>query len=145
MAGSGRKNGDSTLVLALAAGTTVKEAAEQVGVGERTVYRRLEDAEFQRRVAAARSEMLSRGVGMLADATTEAVSTMRKLLAAKSESVQLAAARAILELASRLRESVELEQRITELEQQANGQVASLAIGQTRAAFGGSNGSKRVS
>ncbi len=115
MAGSGRKNGDTTLVLALAAGTTVKDAAAQAGMGERTVYRRLENVEFQQRVTAARSEMVSRAVGLLADAATDAVSTMRGLLSAESESVRLGAARGILELGTRLRETVELAAELQRL------------------------------
>jgi hypothetical protein len=47
---------------------------------------------------------------------TEAADTLRALLRAKSRSVRLGAARAILELGTRLRESVELEQRIAALE-----------------------------
>ncbi len=50
MAARGRKNADVELVAALASGSTVREAAQSAGVAERTVYRRLEDAEFRSRV-----------------------------------------------------------------------------------------------
>jgi hypothetical protein len=43
---NGTPAGDDELILALAAGATVREAAEQAGIGERTAYRRLADADF---------------------------------------------------------------------------------------------------
>ena len=62
------------LIAALAGGATVQAAAEQTGMAERTVYRRLEDPAFKARVSEARSEMLSRAVGNLADCSTAAAS-----------------------------------------------------------------------
>lgn len=116
MAGDGRHKGDAALVAALAAGATVRDAAERSGVGERTVYRRLADGAFRRRVSAARAEFVDRAVGQLADAATAAVATLQALLTSPSDSVRLSAARTILETGTRLRESAELEQRLTELE-----------------------------
>ena len=117
MAENGRQKGDDALLLALAGGRTVRDAATVAGIGERTVYRRLEDIYFRRRLHATRSELVGRAVGLLADASSEAVSTLKGLLSAQSESVRLGAARSILEIGNRLRESVELEQRLAELEQ----------------------------
>ena len=112
----GRSGGDSVLIAALAAGATYEDAATQAGVSERTVRRRLEDAEFSGQVDATRSEMIARAVGRLAEASTEAADTLRGLLAARSETVRLGAARSILELAVRLREHDELVSRIEALE-----------------------------
>jgi hypothetical protein len=117
MADNGRKKGDSALLTALAAGATVREAAERAGLSERTTYRRLEDAEFRRRVTEARAAMVERAVGRLADGLTDAAAKLRQLLAARSEAIQLAAARSLLELGVKLREAVELEQRLAGLEQ----------------------------
>ena len=114
----GRRKGDSGLVAALAGGATVRDAARSAGVSERTAHRRLEDAAFARRVAEARAELIAQAVGTLADASTVAASTLRGLLKAESESVRLGAARSILELAVKLRESEELERRIAALEEQ---------------------------
>jgi HEAT repeat protein len=52
----------------------------------------------------------------MTDGMTEAADQLRQLLAAESESVRLGAARALLELGVRLRESVDLEARIAALE-----------------------------
>jgi hypothetical protein len=117
MAENGRRKGDAALVLALAGGQTVRDAARAAGVGERTASRRWADSEFRRRVTGLRAEMVARAAGQLADGMAEAVTTLRRLLTAEAESVRLAAARSILEIGTRLRESVELEVRIQELEE----------------------------
>ena len=117
MAGGDRKNADVALVAALAGGATVQEAARSARVSESTVYRRLNDAVFHQRVAQARSEMLTRAVGTLARVAAAAATTLALLLKADSESVRLGAARTVLELATKLRESEELERRIALLEE----------------------------
>lgn len=119
MAGNGRKSADGVLITALAAGKCVRVAAEEAGIGERTVYRRLEDAAFRRQVDEARGDMISRATGQLSDAATSAVETLRALLTSTSDTVRLGAARSILELGGRLRESEELEKRIERLEEAA--------------------------
>jgi hypothetical protein len=118
------QKGDFDLIVALASGATVEDAARAGGVSRATVYRRLEDADFKRQIADARSEMLARAVGTLADASTAAAATLRALLEADSESVRLGASRSILELGTKLRESEELAQRIAALEAQLAGQSA---------------------
>lgn len=112
-----RKKGDAALLLALASGQTVRDAAQAAGIGERTATRRVADPFFRRRVAELRAEMIGRALGQLADGMTEAAGTLRKLLAADGESVRLGAARSILELGNKLREAVELEERLATLEQ----------------------------
>jgi len=114
----GRRNADETLAVALATGQTLRAAAETAGIGERTATRRWADAAFRRRVAELRGDMVQRSLGRMADGMSEAAEVLRKLLAAESESVRLGAARSLLELGVKLRESVELEQRLADLEQQ---------------------------
>lgn len=64
--------------------------------------------------------MTHRAMGRLADISTKAVDTLEALLGAESDSVKLGAARIILEAGTRLREIVELEERLAELEEQVN-------------------------
>ena len=116
MAGSGRRNADEALALALASGQTLRVAAAAVGIGERTAARRWSDAAFRRRVSELRGDMVSRGLGRMADGMTAAADVLRQLLAAESESVRLGAARSILELGNKLRESVDIEERLAALE-----------------------------
>ena len=116
MAHIGTRKGDADLIVALASGRTVRDAAKHAKVGERTAHRRLGDREFRRKVSEARAEMIEQAAGRLAKAASTAVTTLRKLLKAESESVRLGACRAILESCERLRQSADLEQRIAELE-----------------------------
>jgi hypothetical protein len=116
MASGGRKNADERLILELAAGRTVAEAARAAHVSPRTVFRRMQDEAFRSRVQAARGEMLARALGRLADISVKAVTTLEKLLKAKAEAVRLGAARSILELGNRLRESIEMEARLQAVE-----------------------------
>ena len=118
MTGGDRKNADSALILAIAAGATIRDAAVSAGVSESTAHRRLDDPAFTRQVDDARAEMIARAAGQLADASTEAVATLRALLDAEAETVRLGSARAILELGTKLRESEELGRRIAALEAQ---------------------------
>ena len=119
MAGNGRRKADEALALALAAGQTLRAAAPAAGVSERTAARRWADPAFRRRVAELRGEMVHRALGRMADGMAEAADVLRQLLAAKSESVRLGAARSLLELGVKLRESVELEERLLALEERA--------------------------
>lgn len=120
MAGNGRKSSDETLILALASGASRASAAKAAGVSERTVFRRMQDADFRQRLDEARATMLSNAVARLTASATSAAVTLHNLLTADSETVQLGAARSILELGSRLRESTELAARIAALESAAD-------------------------
>lgn len=103
--------------LALAGGATIGQAARRARAGERTVKTWLHDQPaFGRRVTELRAEMTERALGRLVDGMTSAADTLRGLLAAESEMVRLSAARAVIEIGNKLRETVELEQRIAALE-----------------------------
>ena len=116
MAHRGRRNADEALALAVAAGQTLRNAAVAVGVSERTAARRWADPAFRRRVSQLRGEVVQRALARLADGMTEAADVLRQLLAAESEAVRLGAARSLLELGVKLREPVELEERLAALE-----------------------------
>ena len=118
MAGGERKNADFALATALAAGATVESAAAHAKVSPATVYRRLQQPAFRAQVEEVRRETLERTTLQLSTAGLRAVTTLLDLLNARSEMVRLGAARAVLELGTRLRESLELEQRLAALEAQ---------------------------
>ena len=107
---------DGPLVAALAAGLSVRAAAQRAGVGETTAYRRLRDPAFRETVDRAKREIISRATARLAAGTTKAADTLRRLLDSGDERVQLAAARWILRLTTHLREHAEMEARIRNLE-----------------------------
>ncbi|HEV3341917.1 MAG TPA: hypothetical protein VG125_16235 [Pirellulales bacterium] len=117
---NGTPVGEEELILALAAGASVREAAEQAGVGERTVYRRLADADFRRAVSEARGRMFDTAFGRLAGLASKAAETLERLMESEKPAVALGAAKAVLEVGPRLRESTEVEERISRLEDQAD-------------------------
>jgi hypothetical protein len=113
----GRRNADEALALALATGQTLRDAAEAAGIAERTASRRWADPAFRQRVSELRADMVQRSLGRMADGMADAADVLRQLLAAESESVRLGAARSLLELGVKLRESAELEERLLTLEE----------------------------
>ncbi len=105
------------LAVAVASGSTVKAAAESCNCSERQGYRISAMPEFKSRVADIRSEMTSQAVGELSAAASEAVATIRELLASTNEpSVRLNAAKAILNALGPLSELGELRERLSVLE-----------------------------
>ena len=119
-----RKTTEGPLLLALAGGATVAEAARQAGVSEPTVYRRLRDTAFARHLAEARGAVIRQAVGRLARDCSTAADTLADLLTADSETVRLGAARSILELTIKIRDHEDIESRIAALEQQHVAEVA---------------------
>lgn len=119
MAENGRRKGDAAFLVAVATGQTVRDAARSASISERTATRRVAESGFRRHVADLRAEMVGRAMGKLADGMAQAADVLRGLLAAKSESIRLGACRALLELTVKLRENVELEERLRKLEERA--------------------------
>jgi HEAT repeat protein len=95
----------------------VREAAASAGIAERTATRRKADPGFRQRVATLRGDMVQAAFGRVTDGMTEAADALRALLKAESESVRLGAARAICELGCKLRESIDLSERVTAIEE----------------------------
>lgn len=104
--------------LALAAGRTQDEAADESGAGTRTIKTWIAtQPAFVRRITDLRGDMTARALGRLVDNMTSAADTLGFLCRkGKSETVRLGAARAILELGTKLRETIELSDRIDDLE-----------------------------
>jgi hypothetical protein len=130
-ASTGTKSGtlspkQEAAALALAAGRTQDEAARTCGAGTRTIKTWLHDRPaFARRIQELRAQMTSQALGRLVDSMVNAAKTLAYLSRkGKSEMVRLSAARAVLELGHKLRESVELEERIGALEANAPRRIA---------------------
>ncbi len=115
--------GDSVLIVCLARGLTLREAARKAGVGERTAYRRAGEVEFRQSVSRARADLVATAVGRLANYTSVAADTLRGLLGSGSDSMKLRAATAILDTAMRGVEQSDLAERLNALEQLAAEQV----------------------
>jgi CheY-specific phosphatase CheX len=110
---------DEAILMALACGANVENAAQSAGVSASTVKRRLLEPEFLQRLQAMRADMVQRATGMLTAAALESVKTLLTLQTdVTPPSVRLGAARAVLELGVRLRETAELHERIAAMETQ---------------------------
>jgi hypothetical protein len=119
MSRSCRKGADQTLLTALACGATVENAARKAGIGERTAYRRLENAAFRAQLNQMRADMVQRTAGMLTGAGMGSVKTLVELQqdATAPAAVRRGAARDVLELGVKYRDNADLEQRVATLEQ----------------------------
>src|SRR5262245_7853834 len=119
MAQRGRRNADEALLLALACGATVEAAAQKAGISQSTAYRRLTEPAFRAHLQQVRADMVQRTAGALTAAAQEAVRTLLALQRDDAPApVRLGAARAVLEIGVKLRESADLEGRIAALEAQ---------------------------
>jgi len=109
---------EQVLLTALAFGATVENAARKAGIGERTAYRRLADPDFRARLSQARQEAVVRTAGMLTGAAVGSVKTLVDLQqdASVPAAVRRGAARDVLEMAVKYRESAEMEQRVAAVE-----------------------------
>ena len=118
MAHQGRKAADDRLLMALACGGIVEAAAKQSGVGESTVYARLRNPEFKKKLQSLRADIVQRTAGALTAASVESVRTLLELQKPPTPpATRLGAARAVLEIGLKIREVVELEVRLSELEE----------------------------
>ncbi len=116
-----RRKNDDALVLALACGATVEAAARQCDLSERTVYKRLAEPEFQKRVKLVRADMVRRSAGLLSAASREAVWTLLVLMKDTAPpATRLGAAKSVLEIGLKIRELAELEAEVRELEEKVN-------------------------
>ena len=113
-------SGTVRLILALASGESVMDAARLANVSERTVYRRLRDDTFVQRVNQIRTSLLQQAVGRLAKAIPKASDVLDKLLDSTSERVRLQAAKAVFDSSVKLSDAVAYEQRLAALESMLN-------------------------
>jgi len=106
------------VILALLRTPTIKEASQQSGVGERTIWRWLQDDTFQEAYMEARKEAFSRAVGLLQQALSEAILVLREMMnnPETRDSSRVSSARAILDIGLKARELDDLEERISKLE-----------------------------
>lgn len=118
MTASGSQDNEGALLLiALASGDPVAEAASKAKMSERTAFRRLQEPDFQRQLSQLRGQMQTQAMGMLARIASDAARTLENLMGDDSPpTVRLGAARAILDLGGRLREQGEVEARLTIIE-----------------------------
>lgn len=107
---------DPILALALAGGQTIAAVADQFGLSRRTIELRLADPAFRRLVAEFRGQLIATALGYLAENMTRAARAIADLLDSPQEHIRLRAARVMFSVGLRLRDSVDLGDRVRELE-----------------------------
>ena len=105
-------------IVALLTCPTVPEAARAAGVSEATLFRWLQQPDFQGHYRAARQRVVEGAIASLQQAAGEAVQTLRRNLACGAPSVEVRAALGILDQAIKATELIDLEERIQTLEAQ---------------------------
>jgi predicted negative regulator of RcsB-dependent stress response len=97
----------------------IREAAKKAGIGENTGWRWLQDPVFKEAYQEARRAAVSQAIAQLQQASTEAVTTLRKVMADQdaTPSSRVTAAKTTLEMALKSVELEDLAQRIQKLEQ----------------------------
>lgn len=104
------------VIVALLANPKMKAAAKAAGVSESTLWRLLQDEEFQRKYRAAQNKVFDGSLGSLQGATAAAVDALKKNLTCGVPSAEIMAARTILDFTMKARELLDLSARLEELE-----------------------------
>ncbi len=136
---SAKKNYEEALILALASGLPIKDAASKAGVCEKTAYRRYADPEFRTRIDAMRSQMVQDAIGRLASIGGDAGDRIKKLIKGGKgigPSVQLGACRAAFEFMFRGHEQDVLARQYAEMRRELDDLIKS----SERSQEGGSGG-----
>jgi hypothetical protein len=103
---------------ALLSQPTMEEAAEAAGVNRATIFRWLQQKEFQAAYTSARRESVKQAIARLQQTTSEAVDTLRDVMKSSTNfpAARVSAAKAILDYAMKAVELEDLTQRVEELE-----------------------------
>lgn len=111
-----RPTREDAFLLSLARGRCIRDAAAEAEISEATGYRWMRDRSFLKRLTEMRSELWSAALAELSQAAAQAVKTLVALLQSEDEGTRLKAAAKILDAGSRLRQDVEIDSRLSALE-----------------------------
>jgi hypothetical protein len=106
-----------SVLVALIANPTIKEAATKAGVSESTVWRLMQREEFQRRYREAQDKAFDGALGVLQAAGTEAIGTLKRNLTCGTPAAEVQAAKAILDFTFKVREQFDHARRLKHLEE----------------------------
>src|SRR5690554_5476893 len=118
MAGEKLSRKQEQAIAALLMAPTIAEAANETGIGERTLFRWLQRDDFRRAYRLARQEAMRQAIARLQQAARDAVDTLSAVM--RDDTVpatnRVAASRAVLEFALKGAELEDLEARVADLE-----------------------------
>lgn len=96
---SGRLENDELIAVALATGSTIKEAAEKANCCAQTVQRRRDDPKFQALVQQYRRQVVEQALGVASKNLVSSVEKMVELSSCGDPQVECRAAKTIIDLA----------------------------------------------
>ena len=133
MSGHGEKMSKKReeFIAAMLTESTFRDVGLKIGIDERTARRWYRDPEIQSEIIARRSEIIDQTMAKLIDKLGDAVDTLSQNLGATQDSVQVAAARAIITFALKAREDAHVLSRLDELERQFKEQLPHAIDSQT--------------
>jgi hypothetical protein len=117
MAMDGINSRKNKALAALISEPTIKGAAAASGIGERTIHKYLNDAEFKKALTDAESELLANANRILIRGQELALGILKDVMLNSTDNNRRLAAVSWLELTLRLRELVSIEERIKKLEE----------------------------
>jgi hypothetical protein len=106
-------------IVALLQQPTLQAAAAALSISDVTLWRWLQQPDFQARYRAARRQVVEGALANLQQATSQAAATLRRNLTCGIPSVEIRAAIAILDQSAKAVELLDLGERVELLEQQA--------------------------
>jgi hypothetical protein len=116
LATKGSSGKREAVALAVASGLSLRKAAAQCRVGQRTVMRwHAGDETFRRRIAELRTQLFDRAVGRLCRLGGKSAAVLGKLPDSDSERIRLAAAKEILSAAMTARQAGAQAAKVQEL------------------------------
>jgi len=117
---------DEGIIAALLTSRSVKEAAAQVGISDRTMSRRLADPDFQQKLREAGVSLLRGALGSLPGLVTDAVDVLDEGMRSPDQKLRLRAADLVLRHTFRFLNAVDYDQRILRLEEEHEALFAAL-------------------
>ena len=99
--------------------STIEAAAQAAGIGERTAYRYLKIPDVRQALSAALDDAMGQVTRQTVEAMGRALQTLEAIHQdeAMSPSARVSAARSILDAGPKLREAMDLTERVTTLEE----------------------------
>ena len=122
MSRNGAQNGElgataAMLIVALLHKPSVRDAAKECGISERTAWRYLQKPEFQKRFTEAKRQAMADALNAIQGASLMAVETLKRNMDCGNVFAENAAASTILSNALKAAEQAELLERVKRLEE----------------------------
>ena len=103
-------------IIALLSEPSIEAAAKTAEVSDVTIWRWMKTPEFRSKLRDARRAVVEGAIGRLQAAATEAVDTLRRNLTSGNPGVEVRAATAIIEQATKALTLFDLDERVAQLE-----------------------------